>query len=176
MEEVKRLIEECGYESIGQFDAADLVVREEIRNTCKTNQCGMWEKSWACPPAVGDIEHFKEYFKTFDTGYVFQTVATMEDDFDFESIDEARELHHERFKKLLDKIVELDNGTIAFAAGKCRLCEECTYPDNPCRFPHKMSPSLEACGLVVSEVCVRAGVPYYHGPRTLAFVGGALCK
>lgn len=176
MEEIRRLIEEQGYESIGRFDAAALVVRDEIRDICKSNKCGMWDKSWACPPAVGDLDHFRELFKTYDKGYVFQTVAKMEDDFDFETIDEARSLHHERFKRLLDTIVELDDDTMLFAAGMCRLCEECTYPDAPCRFPKKMSPSLEACGLVVSEVCVRAGVPYYHGPRTLAFVGGALCK
>jgi predicted metal-binding protein len=53
--------------------------------------------------------------------------------------------------------------------GACTRCGQCTYPDQPCRFPELAYPSMEAYGLVVSEVCKRNGAPYYNGPDTVTF-------
>lgn len=60
------------------------------------------------------------------------------------------------------------------AAGTCTLCPVCTYPDAPCRFPGSAFVSLEAAGLVVSEVCESANIPYYHGKGTIAYTSCVL--
>ncbi len=54
-------------------------------------------------------------------------------------------------------------------AGACTICETCTWPERPCHFPDKMVSSMEAYGLVVSDVCKPAGIPYYYGPLTLTY-------
>ena len=56
----------------------------------------------------------------------------------------------------------------------CGICEKCTYPDAPCRFPDRAFPSMEACGLVVNDVCKASGIPYNYGPRTMTFTGCVL--
>jgi hypothetical protein len=33
---------------------------------------------------------------------------------------------------------------------------------------------MEAAGLLVSDVCKMSGIPYYHGPGTIAFCSCAL--
>ena len=55
-------------------------------------------------------------------------------------------------------------------AGTCRRCARCTYPDAPCRFPEEQVVSMEAYGLLVSQVCQDCGAVYYHGPRTMTYV------
>jgi predicted metal-binding protein len=55
-------------------------------------------------------------------------------------------------------------------------CKTCTYPDAPCRFPEKMSASMEALGMVVSDVCKDNNLPYYYGAGTLTFVGCVLLE
>ena len=60
------------------------------------------------------------------------------------------------------------------SSGGCGICEKCTYPDAPCRFPDRAFPSMEACGLVVNDVCKASGIPYNYGPRTMTFTGCVL--
>ena len=55
-------------------------------------------------------------------------------------------------------------------AGTCTRCAACTYPDAPCRHPETLAPSMEACGLFVSDVCRSNALPYYYGDRKIAFI------
>ena len=176
MEQLRHIIEESGFEAIGKFDTKALVVREEVRAMCEVNSCGRYNMSWACPPALESLEVYQEILTGYKGGYVFQTIARMEDDFDYDAIKGAQDLFAERFNILAEKTQGISDEVALFAAGSCKLCEKCSYPDNPCVHPDRMFPSLEACGLVVSDVCQLAQVPYNHGPRTIAFIGGALYK
>jgi predicted metal-binding protein len=168
-----QLITDCGFEFQGGFDPQSLVARPEVREMCAADKCHAYNKSWACPPGCGDIEQFNEKFKLYRYGIVFQTLAEMEDEFDFETTMSAARSHRERFNLLVDRVREtgVDKTTVLpVGAGSCTVCPECSYPDDPCRYPEKMFPSMEALGLVVAEVCESAEIPYYHGPKTLAYV------
>ena len=72
-----------------------------------------------------------------------------------------------------DKIHELFPDAMVIGDGQCKIC---TYPDDPCRFPDKKSSSMEALGMVVSEVCADNGISYYYGPGTLTYVGCVLIE
>ena len=65
---------------------------------------------------------------------------------------------------------------LAMGAGACKICEECTYPDEPCRFPDKMEVSMEACGLFVSKVCTDNNLKYNYGQDKMAFTSCFLLK
>lgn len=169
METMKEMVESVGFDVVGEVDPADFIIREEVRDMCASNRCGKYNSSWACPPACGSLEEYREKIARYKHGLVFQTIARMEDDFDFETIQEGSELHSDRFNKLVDLLSESDRDFMALSAGTCTRCPKCTYPDEPCRFPDRIYPSMEACGLVVAETCTAAGIPYNHGPQTLAF-------
>ena len=51
----------------------------------------------------------------------------------------------------------------------CGLCEKCTYPDAPCRFPEKAVPSVEACGINVVELAKKSGINYNNGSNTVTY-------
>jgi predicted metal-binding protein len=143
---------------------------------CAAGKCQVYGCSWACPPACGEIEDFQRQMNDYERCLVVQTVAEMEDDFDIEVMEEAGNRQKERVLDLVDALdrAGLSAETMTLSAGTCTLCGECTYPDAPCRFPEKRLVSMEAAGLVVSEVCGLAGIPYNHGPQTIAYSGCVL--
>ncbi len=165
-----------GFECMGTCSAKDLVAREEVRSMCAANTCNMYEHSWACPPACGEIADFQKQMNEFDRCLVVQTVAEMEDDFDVETMQEAGDAQKRRVLDLVEAIdaAGLSDEVMVLSAGTCTLCKECTYPDAPCRFPAKRLVSMEAAGLVVSEVCNKADIPYNHGPLTMTYSGCVL--
>jgi predicted metal-binding protein len=173
---LEQLIDECGFELHADLDPTTLRVLPEVRGMCAVDKCATYDKSWSCPPACGTLDEFRELFPRYSSGYVLQTVGEMEDEFDFESMVKTGELHGRRFYELVDKVKSQRDDVFFLSAGTCRLCETCSYPDAPCRHPERMYPSMEATGLLVSDVCTSAGIPYYHGKNTLAFVGCVLVK
>ena len=48
------------------LDPQELIFSDRIRHICKT-ECPMYGKSWACPPAVGSVEHCKENCLAYNT-------------------------------------------------------------------------------------------------------------
>ena len=51
----------------------------------------------------------------------------------------------------------------------CARCEKCTYPDAPCRFPDRLTPSIESYGVEVNVLARQAGVRYHNGPNTVTY-------
>ena len=58
---------------------------------------------------------------------------------------------------------------LPIGAGCCTKCKVCTYPDAPCRFPDQAFSSMEAYGMLVTQVCKANGLEYYYGPCTIAY-------
>ena len=178
MGEVEQLVASQGFDCTGTCPAAELTVREEVRDMCAAGKCHRYGTSWACPPACGDIRDFERQMHSFDRCVVVQTVAQLEDEFDGETMMEAQELHARRISGLAERLDEagLSPDVMVLSAGTCTICDTCAYPADPCRFPDKRLVSMEAAGLLVSEVCAMAGVPYNHGPMTIAFTGCVLFR
>ena len=173
---IEQLAQEQGFECMGTCSAKELVARPEVRSMCAAGKCQVYDHSWACPPACGEIGDFEQQMHAFEHCLVVQTVAEMEDDFDVETMEEAGERQKQRVLDLVEAIDKagLSAETMTLSAGTCTLCKTCTYPDAPCRFPDKRLVSMEAAGLVVSEVCMQADIPYNHGPQTIAYSGCVL--
>ncbi len=171
VENIEKIAKKHGFECIGRTTADKLNVREEVRSMCAADKCKAYNASWSCPPACGTIEHFREEIAKRNDVVVFQTVAQLEDEFDIDTMMDAAELHSERIPDFINEIREFVPDCLPLAAGACTQCDDCTYPDAPCRFPDEMFVSMEAAGLVVSDVCVAANIPYNHGQDHIAYVG-----
>ena len=167
---IEELIDAHGFECRGVTTADQLNVREEVRSMCASNMCHMYDRNWACPPAVGSIEFFRDKIASLSTAIVFESVAEMEDDFDIDTMMDTEELHKERFEELVKEVRPLAPDALLLGAGTCTICDECAYPDEPCRFPDRQAVSMEAAGLVVSDVCKSAGIPYNHGSNYIAYI------
>jgi len=166
---LSKLAHQAGFTTVGELDTAGLRFSPEVRAMCAADRCGKYNKSWSCPPACGTPEEIAQKAARYSRGLLVQTTGIMADDFDWEAIRQVEQLHKKQFDTLVRQVKYLVPHCLPMGCGVCTRCRRCTYPDKPCRFPGKVYPSMEACGLLVSEVCQLAGVPYYYGSRTITY-------
>ena len=170
VEQVITIAKDSGFEIAEFLDPGKLDFKQEIRDMCAPDKCQFgYGKCWSCPPAGIPLDELAEKAKKFSKGIIVQTVGQMKSSFDMKSVRESAKVHSKHFITLADKLLEVDNDIFPMGAGPCKRCEDCTYPDNPCRFPDKMITSMEASGLYVYQVCKDNEVPYHYGANTIAF-------
>ena len=177
--DMKALIDEAidtGFSQAGELNVAALKFMPEVRDMCSVDRCHQYGKNWRCPPGCGSIEDAAARAAQYSCGVLVQTIGNMEDDFDYETIQETAETHKSNFAILVGKVKAREHDILPMGAGTCSLCETCTYPDNPCRFPDKSISSMEAYGLWVSKVCELSGVPYNNGKQTITYTSCYLLK
>ena len=175
-EQLAALAGECGFTHCAPLDISTLEFLQDVRDMCNEKQCSSFNKSWSCPPACASLEEMRERTKSYSVGLLVQTVGELEDSYDWEGIMDAGARHKANFGRLWDELDKLYPSVFAMGAGVCKLCESCTYPDKPCRFPDRMSASMEACGLFVSKVCTDNNLKYNYGQDKIAFTSCFLVK
>ena len=134
---------------------------------CKQNYCGMYGKTWTCPPAVGELSALKEKCLAYKNAFVFTTKHEIEDSFDIEGMGLAREKHGDIEKELLSALQ--GQNFLCLGAGACNVCKTCTYPTAPCRFPTRARTSMEACGISVVDLAKEVDINYVNGANTVTY-------
>ncbi|WKY48068.1 DUF2284 domain-containing protein [Eubacteriaceae bacterium ES3] len=174
LEKILELAMEKGFSKAIEMDVNSIDLKDEVRQMCQDNKCQIYGKNWACPPGCGSIPECREKVKAYSKGILLQTTGELEDSFDFEGMEEIKEEHEKSFTELVEVLAEQKLTMLPLGDGCCTICSECTYPDKPCRFPEKAISSVEAYGILVSELCQKNEVDYYYGPNTLTYVGCVL--
>jgi predicted metal-binding protein len=146
-----------------------LVFSPALLDSCKTNVCGNYNKSWVCPPACESIEEQKKKILFYKNLLVFTTVHTLEDSFDYDGMTKGRELH----SLLTSELKKILKDTPVYGAGNCPVCKPCAFPV-PCPFPEKKINSIEAAGIDVTALSKAAGIAYNNGECTVTFFSMAL--
>jgi predicted metal-binding protein len=172
----QKLALECGFSRAGLLDVSTIQVRKEVRDTCAGNTCGAYGTRWSCPPACGTLEECEAHLNGYKRGLILQTTGELEDALDGEGMMEISGYHQRHLEAFSARIYDLFPNALLLGAGACNRCKTCGYPDSPCRFPGRMLISMEAMGMVVSDVCKANGLPYYYGPNTMTYVGCVLVE
>lgn len=158
-----------GFTYVGELDCNTIQLREEVRAMCASGNCHIYGKCWSCPPGCGTLDECRERVRRYQKGIIVQTVGELEDPMDGETMMETEALHKENFDKL-EKVLRANYpDMMALGAGCCRKCKTCTYPDAPCRFPKESFSSMEAYGMLVTQICQDNGMQYYYGNCTIAY-------
>ena len=157
---------------VGVVDFSCLKFEEKIREFCKQNSCGRYGKSWVCPPGCGSVKELEAECKKYSNAIIFNIVKELKDSFDWDGMMEGGRV----LSELINNINEaLKNNGFAdyrlFGSSSCNDCEECTYPDRPCKFQEKLFTPIEACGINVMETAQKAGLDYMNGQDTVTFFG-----
>ena len=177
MPDILALALDIGFERAGEFDAGRLEFREDVRLMCAADRCGRYNKSWSCPPACGSLAALEAGTRRYGRGVLVQTVGALDGDFDAEGIAAALALHRRRFDALARQARLVTGGDcFPMGAGSCARCVKCTYPSRPCRRPEGLWPSMEACGLLVADVCALAGLEYNAGSGAISYVSCVLYR
>ena len=158
------------------IEAKDIVLDRAFRAMCESNACGVYGKCYMCPPDVGDIDELMAQVGKYDYALVYQTVTELEDSFDFEDMIEAKKKTYPLAQSLRKVFSDMNiTKVLHLGAGGCGACEPCAKrTGEPCRFPEKAMPSLEAYGVNVSELAKAAGMKYINGQDTVTYFGAVL--
>ena len=167
-------MQEFGFSNAGPLDPHTIRLRPEVRQMCAADRCQKFGRNWSCPPAIGSLTQIADRLKAYNSGVLLQSTAQLEDDFDIDTMLQAETDHKAALWRLAEHLREQAWEILPMPAGSCTYCEVCTFPSAPCRFPQRMTPSLEAAGVVVSDLCSDNGLPYYYGPLTITYTSAIL--
>ena len=158
------------------IETKDITVDRAFRDMCAVNACRIYGKCWMCPPDVGDIDTLMSKIRKYDYAFVYQTVTQLEDSFDFEGMVQAKRKSYPIAQRLRSIFLDMKiSHTLHLGAGGCGVCETCAKATNePCRFPDRAMPSLEAYGINVSELAKAANMKYINGQDTVTYFGAVL--
>ena len=122
--------------------SSELLFTERVRHVCR-EECEMYNKTWACPPAVGSVDQCKARCMAFSELLMISTVTEVRD---IENIEETLETRadHEEVTRAVTKLIR-DQGceTMTLSTEACAICEDCAYPEAPCRHPELRYPCVK---------------------------------
>lgn len=148
------------------IDTQHLSFTDRVRIICE-QECERYNTTWACPPGVGTMEDCKAKCLSFANGFFFSSVAEVGDIMNLRELLDTRKAH-EDITNAIGKYIE-DQGRTSYilSTESCEICDKCTYPDEPCRFPDIMHPCLESHGVVVMDIVEKLGMTYSLGGNTV---------
>lgn len=151
------------------IESSEIPFSQMVSDACKANQCGRYGTCWTCPPGVGTQEELEKEIRSYKNALVFNCKYELEDWYDFEGMIAGQEHTHNVLSDIARKMRECGEEFLALGCEGCKICERCTYPDAPCRFPHKAIKSVEACGINVVELASKTGLNYNNGANTVTY-------
>ena len=124
---------------------------KKCRELCAQNLCGQYGVTWGCPPGIGPGEAcLKEV-----CGFTHAAVLIKEyDNVDVKDEELMKKLaadHQDSCRMFSNELKKQGYRVLVLTDGGCKYCGECTYPDEPCRFPDQMLPSISAYGIMMEE-------------------------
>lgn len=164
---------ELGFDTAVSLDPQILVAREDVRAMCSADKCGVYHKNWTCPPVCGTLEECQTRMHSYQKGILLQSVGYMTKTIDSRCYRETERRHAKSLYAFAEEIRRIYPKALCLGAGGCRVCKKCVYPE-PCLFPERAMSSMEGYGLFVTQVCRDAGVPYYHGEKTITYTACVL--
>lgn len=174
IEKAVNLAEEYKFSHIAGLDVTKLEFLQEVRDMCAADKCHMYNKSWICPPACGNLSDSVEKASRYTKGILVQTTGTLDDVFDYSMMQQIGTGHSEKFRKFVKSLLQYYPDMLPLGSGSCKLCKECSYPNEPCRHPDEAVSSMEAYGLFVSKVCEDNNLGYYYGEGTITYTSCVL--
>jgi predicted metal-binding protein len=176
-ERVLRVLEQFEWHQYAPFETGILNFYEELRAMCAMNSCGRYGKTWNCPPVVGSLEELIEVCRSYQRGILFNIVTHIEDSYDFDGMMKGSAVLSKKLRAT-DLALQAEFGDTLeyriFGSGSCAGCDECTYPERPCRTPEYLFTPIEACGINVSSLAKLVGMNYINGQNTVTYFGMVL--
>ena len=150
-------------------DPAALEFTDRIRWICE-HECPMYNKTWACPPAVGSVSACKAKCGTYNGCLLISTIVEVADISDIEETLATRPDHEAVTNQVRDMMRELGVEPYVLSTESCAHCERCAWLDGePCRLPDRMHPCVESHGINVLAVIEELGLTFQYGENVVTW-------
>lgn len=167
IEEILAAYPVCQY---GFLDSDEILFSERVRYICQED-CDRYGKSWSCPPAVGSVEECRKRCLEYKKVLVFTTLAEVADSAMLEETLKTRKGHEEVTRGIRKAFADAGEKCLALSSESCGLCENCTWPEAPCRYPDRMLPCIESYGILVTESAAKCGIDFFYDSQTVTWFG-----
>lgn len=129
------------------IDPRKLEFSERIRYICKA-ECPMYGKTWACPPAVGEVDKCREKCLSYNSCLMVGTITEVEGEYNMEKSLATRPEHEKLTNEIRSLFRQQGIEPYILSTEACAACERCAYLDGlPCRLPGRMHPCIESHGI-----------------------------
>lgn len=146
----------------------ELTFSDQVRFICET-ECPMYGKTWACPPGVGEVAECRKKCLEYEEALMFITVEEVSDIDNFEESLATRKNHEDITREVKKFVDEQTESSLVLSTESCTYCSKCTYPNKPCRHPHKMFPCVESYGINVTEIAEKYNISFYYGRNAVTW-------
>ena len=151
------------------IDPKGLEFSERIRHICSA-ECPMYNKTWACPPAVGAVSDCQAKCLGYENCLLIGTVAEVYDIADIAETLATRPAHEVITNQVGDLLREQGAEPYILSTEACDLCERCAWLDGePCRFPEKMHPCVESHGINLIPTLEENGLTFQYGENIVTW-------
>ena len=151
------------------IDPEKLEFTERIRWICE-HECPMYNKTWACPPAVGSVSACKAKCGTYNGCLLISTIVEVADISDIEETLATRPDHEAVTNQVRDTMRQLGVEPYVLSTESCAHCERCAWLDGePCRLPDRMHPCVESHGINVLAVIEELGLTFQYGENVVTW-------
>ena len=151
------------------IDPEKLEFTERIRWICE-HECPMYNKTWACPPAVGSVSACKAKCGTYNGCLLISTIVEVADISDIEETLATRPDHEAVTNQVRDMMRQLGVEPYVLSTESCAHCERCAWLDGePCRLPDRMHPCVESHGINVLAVIEELGLTFQYGENVVTW-------
>ena len=144
------------------FPTEELVFSPRVRHICET-ECPMYNRTWACPPAVGTVEECRRRVLAYPRGLMITSAAEVADAANMEETLATRGEHEALARQVRDLMTAQGLEVYVLSTEACALCPRCAWPEGPCRHPDKMFPCVESHGILVTDLAERYGIEFLAG-------------
>lgn len=141
------------------FSTDELSFSQRVRHICET-ECPMYNRTWACPPAVGSVEECRQRVLSYPHGLMISSAAEVNDATNLQETLATRGDHEALARQVRDWMREQGLEVYVLSTEACALCESCAWPDSPCRHPDRMFPCVESHGILVTALAERYGIEF----------------
>ena len=152
------------------FSPSELEFNDRIRWICE-NECLMYGRSWACPPAVGTVAECKKKCLGYENCLLISTIVEVADIADIKETLDTRHDHEKLTNQVRDILKDLGEKPYILSTESCAICERCAYADGlPCRMPGKMHPCVESHGINVVPILESRGLEFQFGANVVTWI------
>lgn len=152
------------------FDPRQLDFSDRIRWICQ-HECPMYDKSWACPPAVGEVAACKGKCLAYGKCLMIVTMTEVSDIANIEETLSTRPEHEEITRQVQELFLQQGISPYILSTEACAECDRCAWLDGqPCRFPERMHPCVESHGINVIPLFEALGIPFIYGENIVTWV------
>ncbi len=151
------------------IDPKKLEFSQRIRYICEA-ECPMYGKTWACPPAVGEVSQCEEKCLRYENCLMIGTVAEVRDIADIAETLSTRPAHEEVTNLVRDLFREQGVEPYILSTEACDICERCAFLEGrPCRHPDRMHPCVESHGINLIPTLEENGLEFQYGENIVTW-------